>query len=37
MGRPAGHDTAVSIAWCVGVAVVGYLWAKWLFNRDPSR
>lgn len=36
-GRPAGHDAVVSVAWCVGIAVVGYLWSKRLFSRDPSR
>ncbi|MWA02078.1 ABC transporter permease [Actinomadura sp. LD22] len=36
-GQPAGHDAAVSVAWCAGVAVVGYVWSKWLFNRGPSR
>jgi ABC-2 type transport system permease protein len=35
-GQPAGHDAAISVAWCVGIAVVGYLWSKKLFNRDPS-
>jgi hypothetical protein len=24
-------------AWCVAITVVGYVWAKKLYNRDPSR
>jgi len=24
----------VAVAWCVGIAVVGFLWAVKLYNRD---
>ncbi|MGN9775571.1 ABC transporter permease [Micromonospora sp. H33] len=34
---PVGTDAAVATAWCAGIALVGYLWAKRLYNRDPSR
>ena len=40
--RPAaGHRrsataASLAVAWCVGIALVGYLWAKRLFNRDPT-
>ena len=35
MGTPI--DSAVTaVAWCVAIALGGYLWAKHLFNRDPT-
>jgi ABC-2 type transport system permease protein len=37
MGNPLGTNAIVAVAWCAGIALVGYLWAKKLFNRDPSR
>jgi ABC-2 type transport system permease protein len=36
MGTEIGNSAAISIAWSVGIAVVGYLWAKKLYNRDPA-
>ena len=27
---------AIAVAWCVGIALAGYLWARKLFNRDPT-
>jgi ABC-2 type transport system permease protein len=36
LGSPIGDSAYVSVAWCTGIALVGYLWAKKLFNRDPS-
>jgi ABC-2 type transport system permease protein len=35
-GTEIGNSGWISIAWCVGIALVGYLWAKKLYNRDPS-
>ena len=29
--------TWLSVAWCVAITVVSYLWARALFNRDPIR
>ena len=37
MGDPIGTNAVIAIAWCAGIALVGYLWAKKLFNRDPAR
>jgi ABC-2 type transport system permease protein len=37
MGTPIGNSGVLAVAWCVGITAVGYLWAKKLFNRDPSR
>ena len=27
----------VAIAWCVGLALVGYLWSRKLYSRDLAR
>jgi ABC-2 type transport system permease protein len=37
LGTPIGDDAIIATAWCVGIALAGYLWSKKLFNRDPSR
>ncbi|MFD0685789.1 ABC transporter permease [Actinomadura fibrosa] len=36
-GTPIGHDGWTSAAWCTVIALAGYLWSRWLFDRDPSR
>jgi ABC-2 type transport system permease protein len=36
-GTPIGNSAVLAIAWCAGIALVGYLWARALFNRDPAR
>ncbi|TYK47047.1 ABC transporter permease [Actinomadura decatromicini] len=36
-GHPNGHDTVVSLVWCVGLAVVGYTCSKILFDRKAPR
>lgn len=35
-GTPIDDAAIVTSAWCAGIALVGYVWAKRLFNRDPS-
>jgi ABC-2 type transport system permease protein len=35
MGTPIGNNAVIAVAWCAGIALAGYLWAKSLFNRDP--
>jgi ABC-2 type transport system permease protein len=37
MGTPIGNSAVISVAWCAGITIIGYVWAKSLFNRDPSR
>jgi ABC-2 type transport system permease protein len=37
MGVPIGNSGFLAIAWSVGIGLIGYLWARRLFNRDPSR
>jgi ABC-2 type transport system permease protein len=34
---PAGNSAVPAVAWCAGIGLVGYLWAKRPFNRDPMR
>jgi ABC-2 type transport system permease protein len=36
MGTPIGSSGLLAIAWSVGVGLLSYLWAKRLFNRDPT-
>jgi ABC-2 type transport system permease protein len=36
-GTPIGSDAWLAAGWCVVIAVVGYVWARRLYNRDPSR
>jgi ABC-2 type transport system permease protein len=37
VGGPVGSNAVVAAAWCAGIALVSYLWARKLFSRDPSR
>jgi ABC-2 type transport system permease protein len=37
VGTAIGNSAVISVAWCVGITLVGYLWAKKLYNRDPIR
>jgi ABC-2 type transport system permease protein len=35
LGSAIGASAVIAVAWCVGITLVGYLWAKKLYNRDP--
>jgi ABC-2 type transport system permease protein len=37
LGTPIGNSAVVAIAWCVAIALVGYLWSRRVYNRDPIR
>lgn len=37
LGGPIGNSAVIAAAWCVGVTLLGYLWAKRLFNRRPGQ
>ncbi len=37
LGTPIGDSAVLAVAWCVGLALVGYLWARSVYNRDPVR
>lgn len=36
-GVPVGNSGFVAVAWCVGIALVGYVWARALYNRASVR
>ncbi len=36
MGTPIGNDAVVTLAWCAGLGLGGYLWARTAFDRDPK-
>jgi ABC-2 type transport system permease protein len=37
LGTPVGNSAVMAVARCAGIALVGYLWAKKLYDRDPIR
>ncbi|MFF8959510.1 ABC transporter permease [Streptomyces sp. NPDC014894] len=36
LGTEIGHNGWLAVVWCVGLAVLGYLWSTSRFNRDPK-
>jgi len=36
VGTPIGNDGIVALAWCVGISIVGYVWALRLYDREPA-
>ncbi|GAB2483334.1 ABC transporter permease [Nocardiopsis aegyptia] len=36
MGTEIGGSAAVAVAWCAGIALLSYLWARKLYDRDPA-
>lgn len=37
LGTPIGNSAIIAAAWCVGITAVSYVWARKLYNRDPSK
>ena len=37
LGTGNRQQRLLAVAWCVAITLAGYLWAKKLYNRDPSR
>lgn len=37
LGNPIGDNGLLAVAWCAGLAVVGYLWAQRTFNRGSAQ
>jgi ABC-2 type transport system permease protein len=35
LGTPIGNSAIIATAWCIAIALVGYLWARVAYNRDP--
>ena len=36
MGTAIGNSGVLAVAWSIAIGLAGYLWAKHLFNRDPT-
>lgn len=36
-GTPIGNNAVLAVAWCAGIAAVGYLWARTRYDRIPTR
>jgi ABC-2 type transport system permease protein len=36
LGTPIGNQGVIAVAWCVGISVLSYLWARRLYERDPA-
>ena len=36
LGTEIGNNGWIAIAWCLGLAVLGYFWSTAQFNRDPK-
>jgi ABC-2 type transport system ATP-binding protein len=37
LGSAIGNSAVIAVAWCAGITLVSYLWARKLYNRDPIR
>jgi ABC-2 type transport system permease protein len=37
LGTPIGNNAVIAVAWCVVIAVIGYVWARAAYSRDPVR
>lgn len=35
-GTPIGNSGALAVAWCVAISLLGFLWARKLYERDPA-
>jgi ABC-2 type transport system permease protein len=36
MGTEIGNNGIISVVWCIGIAVVGYLWSMSIFRKKTS-
>ena len=37
MGTPIGDNAVLAVGWCALIALGGYLWARRLYNREPTQ
>jgi ABC-2 type transport system permease protein len=37
LGTAIGNSGAIAVAWCAGITLVGYIWSRKLYGRDPIR
>ncbi len=35
-GTPIGDRGVIAVAWCVAIALVGFVWSRRLYERDPA-
>jgi ABC-2 type transport system permease protein len=35
LGTPIGTSATIAVAWCLGMLLAGYAWARKLYDRDP--
>lgn len=36
LGTPIGNSGLLAVAWCVAISLVGFVWARRLYDREPS-
>ncbi len=36
LGTPIGDSGVIAVAWCVAISLVGFLWARRLYEREPA-
>ncbi len=36
LGTPIGDSAMIAVAWCVAISLVGFVWARRLYERDPA-
>ncbi len=37
LGTPIGNSAILAVAWCAGLTLLGYLWARAIYNRNSVR
>src|SRR5438132_4478548 len=37
LGTPVGNSAVLALAWCAGLTLLGYLWSRAVYNRNPVR
>src|SRR6266567_391386 len=37
LGTPIGNSAILAVAWCAGLTLLGYLWARAIYNRNSAR
>ena len=37
LGTPIGNSAVLAVAWCAGLTLLGYLWARAVYNRNSAR
>ena len=37
LGTPIGNSAVLAVAWCAGLTLIGYLWARAVYNRNSVR